>query len=172
MKCQRSTLPPFELSPREPRAPPRKFDRGDDCIGVSRYRELAFELLAASLPPRGSASCVGPGAIELACIQPAAARPVGPSNEPSVRRIAVRFSSGATSCIEKTIKVRFLSVASTMEKQLWAYHRQNATTRCDSIRKETPSKQRDGNQARGMRAINARCPPKFPLGTHEILGGV
>ena|ERR1700675_192632 len=39
-------------------------------------------------------------------MQPAAAR-VGPSNEPSVRRIAVRFSSGATICIEKTIKVRF-----------------------------------------------------------------
>src|SRR3954470_5815273 len=37
-------------------------------------------------------------------MQPAAAR-VGPSNEPSVRRIAVRFSSGATICIEKTIKV-------------------------------------------------------------------
>jgi len=48
-------------------------------------------------------------------MQPAAAR-VGPSNEPSVRRIAVRFSSGATICIENTIKVRFLSVASTMDK--------------------------------------------------------
>src|SRR5216684_1411710 len=48
-------------------------------------------------------------------MQPAAAR-VGPSNEPSVRRIAVRFSSGATICIENTIKVWFLSVASKTDK--------------------------------------------------------
>src|SRR5882757_2461380 len=44
-------------------------------------------------------------------MQPAAAR-VGPSNEPSVRRIAVRFSSGATICIEKTIKVLFFRSSS------------------------------------------------------------
>ena len=48
-------------------------------------------------------------------MQPAAAR-VGPSNEPSVRRIAVRFSSGARICIEKTIKVQSLSVVSIMDK--------------------------------------------------------
>src|SRR4051794_33502593 len=35
-------------------------------------------------------------------MQPAAAR-VGPSSEPSVRKIAVRFSSGATIFMEKTI---------------------------------------------------------------------
>jgi hypothetical protein len=43
-------------------------------------------------------------------MQPAAAL-VGPSSEPSVRKISVRFSSGATICIEKTIKVQFFRLS-------------------------------------------------------------
>ena len=42
-------------------------------------------------------------------MQRAAAR-VGPSIDPSVRRISVRFLSGATICIENTIKASLLSV--------------------------------------------------------------
>src|SRR5882724_2814430 len=96
-------------------------------------------------------------------MQPAAAR-VGPSSEPSVRRIAVRFSSGATIFIEKTIKVWILSVASTVDKRAcvlssWQEARQHLM-RLNSIWKSS-SKQRDKNQA-GERAapLDIGHPPR------------
>jgi hypothetical protein len=55
-------------------------------------------------------------------MHPAAAR-VGPSNEPSVRRIAVRLSSGATICIEKTIKVQFFRASKAVQHKFSVLHR-------------------------------------------------
>src|SRR5712664_3605487 len=96
-------------------------------------------------------------------MQPAAAR-VGPSSEQSVRRIAVRFSSGATICIEKTIKVRFLSVVSTMDKTALPVFiaRSGPTHDAMSACEESLSKQRDKKiQGAGRCAPSARYPPKF-----------
>src|SRR3978361_1211555 len=74
-------------------------------------------------------------------MQPAAAR-VGPSNAPSVRRIAVRFSSGATICIEKTIKVQFFQVVSSRLLPSSSQEAGQRTVRVASVWK-VPSKQRD-----------------------------
>src|SRR5450755_935285 len=77
-------------------------------------------------------------------MQPAAAR-VGPSIDPSVRRIAVRFSSGATICIENTIKVCFLSVDPTMDKRTPPAFiaRSGPSSNAMGIREESLSTQRD-----------------------------
>src|SRR5882757_6636497 len=97
-------------------------------------------------------------------MQPAAAR-VGPSNEPSVRRIAVRFSSGATICIEKTIKVLFFRSSSPQwTTQTPRRHRKKrANPRC---KYQFPGKVRQnselGNRAGGTAAhFNTGCPPKL-----------
>src|SRR5882757_6861452 len=97
-------------------------------------------------------------------MQPAAAR-VGPSSEPSVRRIAVRFSSGATICIENTIKVWFLSVASKMDKTSSAHlHRKNrANPRSKRhLRGKAHQNSKIRNQAGGTAArFEPGRPPKF-----------
>src|SRR5712671_3126128 len=108
-------------------------------------------------------------------MQPAAAR-VGPSNEPSVRRIAVRFSSGATICIEKTIKVLFFRVVvSTMDNADSASSSQEA--RQPAMRMaaagKSPSKQRARKSSRQNDcALRRPHPPKIRrrlrnLGVHQ-----
>src|SRR4051812_18806359 len=93
-------------------------------------------------------------------MQPEAAR-VGPSSDPSVRKIAVRFSSGATIFIEKTIKVLFLSTQSGGQLiSYWQEARQLAT-RSVSVR-ISPPKQQDrkfGNQTAA--AWDSAHPPRF-----------
>src|SRR5216684_2354645 len=96
-------------------------------------------------------------------MQPAAAR-VGPSNDPTVSKIAVRFSSGATICIENTIKVWFLSVASKMEKTssapLQLKKRANPRSK-RHLRGKTHQNSKIRNQAGGTAArFEPRCPPK------------
>src|SRR5712671_3211289 len=74
-------------------------------------------------------------------MQPAAAR-VGPSNEPSVRKIAVRFSSGATICIEKTIKGLVLSVVSNTRTSRSSSQEARQVTMRTGAAGKYPSKQR------------------------------
>src|SRR5258705_4488914 len=97
-------------------------------------------------------------------MQPAAAR-VGPSNEPSVRRIAARFSSGATICIEKTIKVRlFRSFPKKGHDGLLASTSQEARQHSIGMASagKGQSKQRARFSAGGTAArFNTGCPPKL-----------
>src|SRR6267154_173850 len=79
-------------------------------------------------------------------MQPAAAR-VGPSNEPSVRRIAVRFSSGATICIEKTIKVLFFR--SSLPRWITQTPRRHRKKRANPRRERHPSRKVHQNSELG-----------------------
>src|SRR5882672_7278806 len=105
-------------------------------------------------------------------MQPAAAR-VGPSNEPSVRKIAVRFSSGATIWIEKTIKVQFFRSFHNRQDSSPVFIARSGPTRgAISACEESPSKQRDKKSSgRERRALNAQRPPKFRRRLRN-LGGV
>src|SRR4051794_36658265 len=95
-------------------------------------------------------------------MHPAAAR-VGPSNEPSVRTITARFSSGATICIENTIKVLFLSVGSTIGETTLPtlLARSGPSSSATDMREENPLTQRDRKTWRTGRGAVADCyPPK------------
>ena len=97
-------------------------------------------------------------------MQPGATR-VGPSREPSVRRIAVRFLSGATISMKKMIKAQFFrSLSGPPTKRLATCSSQNACQhgmRNAGATKRT-SKQRDGNVTPwAALLLDNCCPPKF-----------
>jgi hypothetical protein len=102
-------------------------------------------------------------------MQPAAAR-VGPSKEPSVRRIAVRFSSGATICIEKTIKVQFFQVVCAINNKLFPSSSQEAGQRACAWRQEQKARQNSGirNSMRGGACMSALIALRDLGGDSEI----
>ena len=94
----------------------REFDRRNDRIEFGHI-QIAFELFTG-LPFLDEQQCLALVQIRIeAGIQATGATRVGPSIDPRVRNNAVRRSSGATICIENTIKI-YVFRSSAAESEL------------------------------------------------------